>query len=137
MTDTKKPRTARIPGFQANVSIFIPVDKNSLKSQAETSTALAKAEHEGDLSGVLALPGVRLVAIRNARYAPLASDPAAAAEEAGKEEGGQTDLEDAIRASEGEGEGEGADPSKFNPDDEAAHDAAIEAQHGGGRRRRA
>ncbi len=128
MTDTKKPRTARIAGFQANVSIFIPVDKNSLKSQAETSTALAAAEHAGDLAAVMALPGVRLLAIRNARYAPIAADPATAAAEAGKEEG---ESEDAAQAEPTTAD----DPSTFDPEDEAASDAAIEAHHGGRRRR--
>lgn len=127
MTEQTPKKTARIAGFKATLTVFIPVDKKSLKSQMDTSTALHNAEQAGDISGVVALPGLRLLAIKNPRYTSIPGDPAeAAAEEAGKEGEGEPEGEETPPAD---------DPSTFDPDDEAAHDAAIEQAHGGRRKR--
>lgn len=127
MTDTAAKTPARIHGYKTTLTLFVPVDKKSLKSQADASTALHNAEQAGDISGVLALPGMRLLAIKGSRYTSIPGDPAeAAAEEAGKEGEGEPEGEEAPPAD---------DPSTFDPDDEAATDAAIEARHGGRRKR--
>lgn len=107
---------ARIQGYRFTFTGFLPVDPKSVKSQHEASTAMLAAEN-GDLS---ALKGVRLVKPVNARFTSIAADPAeAAAEESENEEGPAPDQSPIMD-----------DPSAFDPDDEAATDAAIEAQHG-------
>ncbi len=98
-TKTRKPRTNRVYGLALTVRILVPVDRKDLKSQIAVSEAAMEAQKNNDFSGLLSLPGARIAPA--GRNGGVLFGALPSAEEAAKaEEGGQTDIEEAISETE-------------------------------------
>lgn len=120
MSEQTKKTPARVKGYKVSLVLFFPVNSDSIKSQKEASTALYEAEQSGNIGGIIALPGLRLLALKSARFTSIPNDPAKAAEEAGSEaeegdeaehETGENDPSDTGHTDEGESETDEAEPT--------------------------
>lgn len=124
-TRTRAKRGTVQHGLRAMALLCIPVPKDDLRKALEIEEAFIAATNTGDMSKLLALPGLRIARTeRRHTFGPLPKLGDTDGSDAGQD--GQTDIEDAIGGGQGDGEGE-ADEG------ETGHEAPVS----GGRRRRA
>lgn len=116
MSETTRAKRGSLQyGLMAQCFICVPVAKNDLRAQLAAEEAFLEATSTGDMSKVLALPGLRLARTqRPHRFGSLPKVGDTAGK--GEDDGEQTDIEDAIgegqeaaedvEATEAEGEGD-------------------------------